>query len=147
MRTLEKVNTGSIIMHSSATLDDIVVVIVDDDDDIRFSLQEFLSRQGARVLSCSNAEEGVEAVLNYHPNIVLSDIGLPDRDGFELLQDIRSLNAQQGRDVPVIAMTAFGWNGDRARRLWGGFEAHLDKPFRPDQLLTTMVATLDNRRS
>jgi len=133
-------------MYSSGMLDDIVVVVVDDDGDIRFSLAEFLSRQGATVFTCSNAREALEAVRAHHPNIVLSDIGLPNRDGFQLLEDIRSLDAQCDREVPVVAMTAFGWSGERAQRLWGGFQAHLDKPFRPDQLLSMVVSTLDNHR-
>jgi DNA-binding response OmpR family regulator len=134
-------------MHSFGTLDDIIVVVVDDDDDIRFSLAEFLSRQGARVFACSNAAEALEAVSAHHPSIVLSDIGLPNRDGFQLLADIRSLDAEHDRDVPVIAMTAFGWSGGRAQGLWDAFQAHLDKPFKPSQLLATLVSTLDTHRA
>ena len=132
-------------MHSFVTLDDIVVVIVDDDDDVRFSLAKFLCQHGATVFSCSDAGEALEAVRIHHPNIVVSDIGLPNRDGLQLLQDIRSLDAEQDRDVPVIAMTAFAWSGERAQRLWGGFQAHLYKPFRPDQLLSAVTSTLDAR--
>lgn|SRR5215469_14078583 len=134
-------------MHSPVTLDDIVVVIVDDDEDIRFSLAKYLSGQGARVLPCSSAGEALEAVRAHHPNIVLSDIGLQNRDGFQLLQDIRSLDAQQGRDVPVIAMTAFGFGEDRAQRLRNAFHAHLNKPFRPDRLVSAVVSTRDNKQS
>jgi DNA-binding response OmpR family regulator len=132
-------------MHSFVTFDDIVVVIVDDDDDIRFSLTRFLCGRGARVFPCSNAGEALEAVRVHHPDIVLSDIGLPNRDGFQLLQEIRALDVRQGRDVPVIAMTALGWSGERAHSLWAGFQAHLDKPFKPDQLLSAVVSILDNR--
>jgi CheY-like chemotaxis protein len=133
-------------MYSFSMLDDISVVIVDDDDDIRSSLTDFLSQRGATVFACSNAREALQAVRAHHPNIVLSDIGLPNRDGFQLLQDIRSLDMQHGCDVPVIAMTAFGWSGDRPQKLWA-FEAHLAKPFKPNQLLSTLVSTLDSRRS
>jgi CheY-like chemotaxis protein len=134
-------------MHSSVTLDDIEVVIVDDDEDIRSSLAEFLSLQGARVFPCSNAVEALEAVRIHHPNIVLSDIGLPDRDGLQLLRDIRSLDAIGDRSVPVIAMTTFGWNGQHAEQVWSAFQAHLDKPFKPDQLLSAVASTLNIRRS
>jgi CheY-like chemotaxis protein len=132
-------------MHSLVKLEDITVVIAEDDGDIRFALTQFLCRQGAKVFPCANAEEALEAVRVNRPDIVLSDIGLPKRDGFQLLEDIRSLNAEQGRHVPVIAMTAYDWSGERARRLWGTFEAHLDKPFKPDQLLSAVVSTLDHR--
>ena len=132
-------------MHPSFTLDDIIVVIVDDDDDIRFSLTKFLCGRGATVFPCSNAAEALEAVQVHHPDIVLSDIGLPNRDGFQLLQEIRSLDVEQDRDVPVIAMTAFGWSGDRAQRLRSAFQSYLGKPFKPDQLLSAVAATLDSR--
>ena len=134
-------------MHPSVTIDDIIVVIVDDDHDIRFSLTKFLCGRGATVFPCSNAREALEAVRVHHPNIVLSDIGLPNRDGFQLLEDIRSLDVQQDRDVPIIAMTGFGFSGDRAQKLENAFEAHLNKPFKPDQLLSAVVSTLDNQHS
>jgi CheY-like chemotaxis protein len=133
-------------MRPSLTLDDIVVVIVDDDDDLRFSLAKYLTGRGAIVFACSDAGEALEAVRVHHPNIVVSDIGLPNRDGFQLLQDIRSLDTSQGGEVPVIAMTGFGWS-ERSQRLWAAFQAHLDKPFRPDQLLSAVASTLENRRS
>ena len=132
-------------MHPSLTLDDIIVIIVDDDDDIRFSLTTFLCGRGATVFPYSNAGEALEAVRVHHPDIVLSDIGLPNRDGFQLLGEIRSLDVEQGRDVPVIAMTAFGWSGQRAQNVWGGFQARLTKPFKPDQLLSAVAATLNHR--
>jgi DNA-binding response OmpR family regulator len=129
-------------MQPFVKLDDIVVVIVDDDDDIRFSLAKYLIVRGATVFPCSDAKTGLEAVRTHQPNIVLSDIGLPHRDGFQLLQDIRSLDAEQGGEVPVIAMTAFEGIVDGNRSVDGAFQAHLHKPFRPDQLLTAIVSNL-----
>jgi len=134
-------------MHSFTTLEDIVVVIAEDDDDIRSSLAAFLNQKGATVFACPDASEALQAVRAHHPNVVLSDIGLPNRDGFQLLEDIRSLDVQQDRDVPIIAMTAFGFSGDRAQKLENAFEAHLNKPFEPDQLLSAVVSTLDNQHS
>ena len=130
-------------MRGCVRLDDIAVVIVDDDDAIRFSLAEYLTGRGATVFACSDAREGLEAVRDHRPNIVLSDIGLPNRNGFELLEDIRSLDAEQGGGVPVIAMTALGGNIDRARTNGEAFQALLLKPFRPDQLLAALVSNLD----
>jgi DNA-binding response OmpR family regulator len=133
-------------MTPFVTLDDIVVVIVEDDDDIRFSLAKFLIQKGATVFTCPDATEALQAVRAHHPNIVLSDIGLPDRDGFQLLNDIRSLDPDQGCDVPVIAMTALKGAVDRATRTDGGFEATLQKPFKPDQLLAAVISSLDSHQ-
>ena len=138
---------GFTVMHPFITLEDIVVVVVDDDDDIRFSLAGYLRGRGATVFACSDAKTALAAVQTHQPNIVLSDIGLPHRDGFQLLRDIRSLDAKQGGEIPVIAMTAFGVSGARAQRLRDAFEARLNKPFRPDQLLSAVVSTLDNKNS
>lgn len=130
-------------MNGSDRLDDIAVVIVDDDDDIRFSLTKYLTGRGATIFACADAREGLEAVRAHRPNIVLSDIGLPNRDGFELLHDIRSLDAEQGGEVPVIVMTALEGNMDRTRTNGDAFQALLHKPFRPDQLLAAVVSSLD----
>jgi DNA-binding response OmpR family regulator len=125
-------------------LDDIVIVVVDDHDDIRFFLKQFLSRQGATVFACADATEGLNAVRAHHPNVVLSDISLPNRDGFELLRDIRTLGPERGGGVPVIAMTALGGFVDHSRTVDAGFEMRLDKPFGPDQLLEAVHSTLNH---
>ena len=133
-------------MGSFVTFDDIVVVIAEDDDDVRFALSEFLMQKGATVFACSDARAALEAVRAHHPDIVLSDIGLPNRDGFELLQDIRSLDPEQGRDVPVIAVTAREGVVEQIRTGDKGFRAALHKPFKPDQLLSAVASTLDTGR-
>jgi DNA-binding response OmpR family regulator len=129
-------------MPGSVMLNNTVIVIVDDDDSIRLSLREFLIREGATVFACPDAIQGLEAVRAHHPNIVLSDISLPNRDGFELLQDIRSLGPDHNGDVPVIAMTALGGLVDFGLTIDNGFQANLQKPFRPDQLLAAVRSTL-----
>jgi CheY-like chemotaxis protein len=67
---------------------------------------------------------------------------MPNRDGFELLQDIRSLGPENGGSVPVIAMTAFGRDIDRNRTIAAGFKVHLDKPFTPGKLLEAIHSVL-----
>jgi CheY-like chemotaxis protein len=85
---------------------DLTIVLVEDHDDTRSYLGLFLARLGAKILLVSNAFEAVEAIKTFHPNIVLSDISMPDRDGFDLLRDIRELGSDAGGRVPVIALTA-----------------------------------------
>ena len=133
-------------MPSFVRLDDVVVVIAEDDDDVRFALSEFLIQKGATVFACPDARAALEAVRARRPDIVLSDIGLPKRDGFELLQDIRSLDPEQGGSVPVIAVTALEGIVDQTGTADSGFRAILHKPFKPDRLLSTVVSTLDPDR-
>jgi len=121
----------------------LTIVVVEDDDDMRGYLGAFLSRLGAKVVAARNALEGVEAVKTYRPNIVLSDIVIPGRNGFSLLSDIRSLGPDAGGNVPVIAMSALVTDADRARILNAGFQACLPKPFGPAKLMETILTVLE----
>jgi len=99
---------------------------------------------GANVAVAENAIEGLEAVKTYRPNLVLSDISMPGRDGFGLLSDIRALGTDAGGSVPVIAMTAFVTQVDRVRILNAGFKAFLSKPFSPETLAETILTALND---
>jgi len=109
-----------LIWRQSATLSGITIVVVEDYPDILFGITQFLTRHGAKVFPRPDAFQGLQAVREHRPDIVLSDIRLPKRDGFELLQDIRALGAENGGNVPVIAMTAVGGFAVRNRtiRCW-----------------------------
>ena len=100
---------------------------MEDHEDSRAFLSLFLRGLGANVVMASNAFEGIEAVKNNRPNLVLSDISMPDRDGFALLRDIRVFifGPDAGGSVPVIAMTALISHRDRARVLDTGFPGML----------------------
>jgi CheY-like chemotaxis protein len=128
-------------------LSDVTIVIVEDHDDTRSFLAEFLTRQGATVFACADAANGLRAVHEYRPDIVLSDISLPGKSGFELLKDIRELSPAEGGSVPVVSMTAFGWPLNRDRSAAAGFHAHLQKPFGPSQLLEAMLSALGKKSS
>ena len=146
-RTLIDLRGVSRFMPSFVTLNDVVVVIAEDDDDVRFALSVFLVQKGATVFAYSDARAALDAVRTRHPDIVLSDIGLPKRDGFELLQDIRSLDPEQGGGVPVIAVTALEGIANQTETVDSGFRAILRKPFKPDRLLSTVVSTLGPDRT
>jgi CheY-like chemotaxis protein len=122
---------------------DLTIVIVEDHDDARRYLGLFLEHLGANVLLARNASEGLEAMKNNLPNLVLSDINMPGMDGFELLREIRALGSNGGGSVPVIAMTALVAHADRARMLSAGFQACLPKPFTPDKLVKTILTVLN----
>ena len=84
-------------------LDKLRVVVVDDHKEVRSVLSGFLSDLGASVRECANADDARETILGLHPDLVLSDIAMPEKDGFELLREIRSLDDES--EVPVIAIT------------------------------------------
>jgi CheY-like chemotaxis protein len=125
-------------------LSHLTIVIVEDHDDARRYLSLFLERLGAKVATARNAWEGLEAIKNNSPSLVLSDITMPGKDGFELLREIRALGPDGEGRVPVIAMTALVTHTDRARILNAGFQGCLAKPFTPDKLVETILTVLDD---
>jgi CheY-like chemotaxis protein len=139
-------NRGGVLrsakMPEPAILSGITIVLVEDYADTLYGIAHFLRRHGAKVFPRPDAFQGLQAVREHRPDIVLSDIRLPERDGFQLLRDIRALGAENGGNVPVIAMTAFGGFAARDRTIAAGFEAHLDKPFSPDGLLGVIKSIL-----
>src|ERR1700737_1231051 len=129
---------------SPARLSNLTIVVVEDHDDARRYLGLFLSHLGANVVVARNAFEGLEAVKANRPNLVVSDIAMPGRDGFDLLRDIRALGPDAGGSVPVIAMTAMVTHLDRARILNAGFKAFLPKPFSPETLVEVILTVLND---
>jgi CheY-like chemotaxis protein len=121
---------------------DLTIVLAEDHDETRSYLGLFLARLGAKILLASNAFEAVDAIKTFHPNIVLSDISMPDRDGFALLSDIRALGSDAGGGGPVIALTALVTDLDSACIINAGFQVCLSKPFTPEQLVETIVSVL-----
>jgi CheY-like chemotaxis protein len=103
-----------------------------------------LDRLGATVVLARNGFEGLEAIKNSRPNLVVSDIQMPGMNGFELLRAIRAFGPGAGGNVPIIAMTAFVTYADRARILNAGFQACLPKPFTPDKLAEAILTVLNN---
>jgi len=129
---------------SPTRLSNLAIVVVEDHNDTRRFLGIFLGDLGAKVVLAGNAIEGLAAVKTYHPNLVLSDISMPGRDGFGLLSDIRALGPDAGGSVPVIAMTALVTHVDRARILNAGFKAFLPKPFSPETLVEAILTVLND---
>jgi CheY-like chemotaxis protein len=129
---------------SPSRLSNLTIVVVEDHDDVRRYLGLFLNQMGANVVVARNAFEGLEAIKNNHPNLVVSDIRMSGMDGFGLLREIRALGPDAGGSVPVIAMTAHITRADRARILSAGFQAYLPKPFTPDKLMETILTVLND---
>jgi CheY-like chemotaxis protein len=125
-------------------ISNLTIVLVDDHRDVRTYVGAYLRHFGATVVVAENATEGLEAVKSYQPDIVLSDITMPGRSGFDLLSDIRALGSDAGGSIPVIAMTALATRPERARILGAGFNACLQKPFSPEALVDTILGLLND---
>jgi CheY-like chemotaxis protein len=100
---------------------------------------------GARVCVAASAQEGLEIVKRELPDMILSDIGMPGEDGYELMRKVRALPPEQGGRTPAAALTAFARTEDRMRALRAGFQTHIVKPVDPAEL-AAVVASLATRR-
>ena len=116
-------------------LDGFHVLVVDDEADARALIQAILHRCNATVSTASSAAEGFQAVRQHHPDLILSDIGMPVEDGYEFLIKLRQLSDAEGGDTPAVALTAFARSEDRRRALMAGFQMHLPKPIEPGELV------------
>lgn len=115
------------------------IVVVDDDDDARELLATVLERAGATVTGCADAASAYAAVREQRPDVLVSDIGLPGEDGFELIARIRQLSPEEGGRVPAVAVSGYARSDDRAKALDSGFQAHLAKPVELAELLALLA--------
>jgi PAS domain S-box-containing protein len=118
---------------SAQRLDGTSVLLVDDEPDVRAMTEQVLREAGARVRAVGSADEGLAALTQAWPDIILCDIGMPVQDGYDFLRRVRLLPA--GADIPAAAFTAYARPEDRQRAFDAGFRMHLAKPVMPAALV------------
>jgi PAS domain S-box-containing protein len=138
------VPTTNLSPYKTTDLSALKLVVVDDHADARDLIKRVLEECGAEVLVAVSAAEALLLVERHKPDVLISDIGMPDVDGYELLRRVRALGVARGGRVPAIALTAFARSQDRTRALHAGYLAHLAKPVEPSELIAT-VATVAGR--
>ncbi|OUL33273.1 hybrid sensor histidine kinase/response regulator [Nostoc sp. 106C] len=153
MRAVYVENTTSVLDASSVdseislnnpSLDGVRVLVVDDEQDARQLITTVLSQYGAQVMTVASAADALIAVQQFHPDVLVSDIGMPEADGYILIRQLRSLPSEQGGRIPAVALTAYARAEDRTRSLLAGFQLHVSKPVNPAEL-ATVVANLAGR--
>ena len=123
-------------------LDAIRLLVVEDEADTLEFLRRLLTTHGATVLTAATANEALSLVLNQRPDLMISDIGLPGMDGYDLIQNVRR-QTSPGRDIPAIALTAYARTEDRTRALRAGYQAHIAKPVEPNELLAMIASFVE----
>ncbi len=129
----------------AVALDSLRILLVEDEPDTLEYLQRLLEDHGGLVFAARSAAQALQILRREHVELVISDIGLPEMDGYALIQQIR-LNFNHGERIPAIALTAYARAEDRARALAAGFDAHVAKPAEAAALLA-VVTSLASRRS
>lgn len=127
-------------VYGSDELRGLVVLVVDDEADSRELLRHVLASAGARVSVAGGALAALDAIASECPDVLVSDIGMPEIDGYELLRRIRQLHPGCGGSLPAIALTAFARSEDRVRALRAGFAVHVSKPVEPGEIVATVAS-------
>ena len=116
--------------------------MVEDERDTLDFLTRLLEGEGATVLSASTAREGLSIVRDGSPDVLISDIGLPEMDGYDFIQHVRR-ETVPSHGIPAIALTAYARTEDRMRALRAGFQAHMAKPVEPAELIATVASFVE----
>jgi PAS domain S-box-containing protein len=127
-------------------LDGLKVLVVDDEPDTRELLRAGLGQCGAKVTAAGSAAEALEAIVAAVPDLLISDIGMPGQDGYELIRQVRELPVESGGKVPAIALTAYARVEDRMQALRAGYQMHVPKPVELAELVA-VAASLIQRGS
>jgi CheY-like chemotaxis protein len=127
-------------MSISPTLAGWTVLVVDDEQDSLELAQILLEMAGATVLTATNGREALNVIKRTKPRFIISDISMPDMNGWELIQVLRQ--DRPTYDIPVIALTAHAMPGDREKAMEAGFVNHITKPLDPDKFVSQLINLL-----
>ena len=122
------------------------MLVVDDERDSRELVAAALMGRGAEVVSFESAIEALEEMERQPFDVLVSDIGMPEMDGYWLINKVRQLPAERGGRIPAVALTAYAGIEDRRRVLPAGYQMHIPKPVEPAEL-TSVVASLAERNA
>ena len=127
------------LLPTPPSLQGVRVLVVDDDASARELLHRVLTDFGADVVMAASAAEGMRLLQSARPDVLVSDIGMPEEDGYRFLRKVRSLPAELGGRVPAIALTAYGHAADRYQALSAGYDQHVAKPVMPQELAVVVA--------
>jgi PAS domain S-box-containing protein len=122
------------------SLQGIQILVVDDETDTRDLIAFLLEQAGATVVTAASASEALTLFIRYKPDLLVSDVGMPEMNGYMLMKQIRTLPPDQGGQVKAIALTAYAGDFDQQQALQAGFQRHLAKPIEPQELIQAVSA-------
>jgi signal transduction histidine kinase/ActR/RegA family two-component response regulator len=125
---------------AAAVLEGLRLLVVDDEADARALVEHLLCESGARVVAVASGTEALASIEAQPPDLIVSDIGMPGMDGFELIRRVRALPPGRGGATPAIALTAFARSEERTRSLQAGFQLHVAKPVEEAELVAAIAS-------
>ncbi|MBH8571645.1 PAS domain S-box protein [Nostocaceae cyanobacterium CENA369] len=145
LKDLSESKLDSEDFEPTANLNGVKILIVDDDADTREFIAFLLEQYGAYVTAVTSATEVLAALSQSLPDVLLSDIGMPEVDGCMLIRQVRTLPPEQGGQIPAIALTAYAGEMNEQQVLTAGFNKHIAKPVEPARLVEAIANLLQNR--
>ena len=137
-------HSGEMSPFENHSLDGLRVLLVDDEPEARQIISTVITRTGAEVKTCNSASEALAKLVEWKPDVILSDIAMPDEDGYSFIGKVRSLPRDKGGETPAAALTAYARDVDRRQALDAGYQMHIAKPIAAGQLVM-MIARLAGR--
>jgi CheY-like chemotaxis protein len=137
-RESDFIEGAATLVEAPPRLELLRILVVDDDADARELLTLMLEQSGAEVVAVGDVPSALAAFESFHPNLLVSDIGLPGEDGYALLRKLRELAQGRGLVLPAVALTAFAGEEHARRALEAGYHMHVPKPVEPEALLAVI---------
>jgi CheY-like chemotaxis protein len=138
------------VVKDSLALKGLRILVVEDDNDSREVLQLFLEQTGAIVESFGSAKEAFEVFQREPallPDLMISDLAMPEEDGYSFISRVRQLSPEHGGHLPAVALSAFATNESKQRAIECGFDFYSSKPFEPDVLTNDILNLIQKRRT
>jgi CheY-like chemotaxis protein/anti-sigma regulatory factor (Ser/Thr protein kinase) len=121
-------------------LDHVRVLVVEDDPDTLDLLKAVLDDSGADVATAASVREALDTFELWRPDVLVSDLAMPERDGYQLIGEVRARGSDRGGNTPAVALTAYARIEDQRRALAAGFQMHIAKPVAPKELITALAS-------
>jgi CheY-like chemotaxis protein len=140
-----ELEVGELPAEFSRLLDGLRILLVDDEADSRDLVTTILTRCGGEVRGCESVEEALKTFRAWKPDLLVSDIGMPNEDGFSLIRKLRKQKSKLAREIPAVALTAYATDDDRSRALDAGFQIHVAKPIQPETFVKSIAGAVGRK--
>ncbi|MEH2430701.1 MAG: response regulator [Nostoc sp.] len=133
------IKESKVKVDNLSILNGLQILVVDDNADTRELIAFILEQSGGRVRAVSSVGEALEALERLKPDVLVSDIGMPDEDGYSLIRKVRAQESEQGEKILAVALTAFARDEEHRLALQAGFQVHVSKPIEPEELVKVVA--------
>ena len=120
------------------SLDGLKILVIDDDGDARELVKTILTDPQAHAVTAASADEGLAVLRDLHPDLIISDIGMALRDGYQFMRLVRTMSSSEGGRTPALALTGYVQTEDRTRALLAGYQEHIAKPVEARKLIAAV---------